>query len=385
MISTYTQASPVLFGVNAVNQIAEKTRELGGSRALCLYDQGVKMTGTADRIIMLLNEAGIETVVFEGVTPDPTNEAVDTAGQFARDSHIDVVIGIGGGSTLDTAKCVAVLNDNPLPINQYWASLGTKYEMKTPLILVPTSSGTGSEVTMIAAIVDLKTHIKEAVVKPGNLAIVDPALTLTVPAHITAATGMDALSHAIESYTTNCTNPKSDLLALEAVRLIAVNLETATKNGSDLEARTQLSLASNFSGISFGDASVHFGHAAAHEFGGVFHMHHGAACALTIPEVLVFAADTIPERIIAIGRAFGLDFPENITGPQAAELTAEKVRHLMKAVGIKSLKELGISREDAVACAKGAVDNNWFVCCAVKAVTVPVMAELIGKIYDHYQ
>lgn len=114
-------------------------------------------------------------------------------------------------------------------------------------------------------------------------------------------------------------------------------------------------------------------------------MHHGAACALTIPEVLVFAADTIPERIIAIGRAFGLDFPENVTGPQAAELTAEKVRHLMKAVGIKSLKELGISRKDAVACAKGAVDNNWFVCCAVKAVTVPVMAELIGKIYDHYQ
>ncbi|MBC3797495.1 iron-containing alcohol dehydrogenase [Acetobacterium tundrae] len=385
MISTYTQASPVVFGVDAINQIAEKAKDLGGSRALCIYDQGVKITGMADRIIKLLNDAGIETVVYEGVKPDPTNDAVDTAGQFARDSHVDIIIGIGGGSTLDTAKCVAVLNDNPLPITQYWASLGKKYEMKTPLILVPTSSGTGSEVTMIAAIVDLKTHIKEAVVKPGNLAIVDPALTLTVPPHITAVTGMDALSHAVESYTTNCTNPRSDVLALEAIKLIAQNLEKATCNGSDLEARTQLSLASNFAGISFGDASVHFGHALGHEFGGVFHLPHGAACALTIPEVIVFAADIIPERIINIGKAFGLDFPANTTGLQAAELTAEKVRNLLKAVGIMSLKQLGISRADAVACAKGAVENNWFVSCAVKEVNVDVMAELIEKIYDNFQ
>lgn len=385
MISTYTQVCPVVFGVGAINKIGEKAKELGCSKALCIYDQGVKMTGIAERIIKLINDAGVKTAIYEEVVADPTNEDVDKAGQVARDNKVDLIIGIGGGSSLDTAKCAATLNDNPLLITHYWSSLNRQFERKTPMILVPTSSGTGSEVTMIAAVVDLKTHTKEAIERPASLAIVDPELTLSVPQHVTAATGLDALSHAIECYTTNCTNPRSDVLALESINLVMNNLELAYKNGNDLEARTNLSVASNFAGIAFGDASVHFGHAVAHEMGGVFRMPHGVACAITVPEVIMYCANVIPERTIKIARALGVELPDKVTGIQAGEMAAAKVRKLMKAVGIKSLKEQGISREDAIACAKGALEKNWFVICAIEEITEEVMAELMGNMYDNYQ
>lgn len=384
MISTYTQLCPVVFGVGAVKQIGEKVKEFGCKKAFCIYDKGVKMTGMADAIIKLLNEAGVGTAVFEDVAADPTNVVVDQAGQAARDNKADIIIGIGGGSSLDTAKCAAVLNDNPLPITQYWASVNGKFEKKTPLILIPTASGTGSEVTVMAAIVDIQTHAKEAILRHANIAVVDPELTVTVPPHVTAATGIDALSHAIECYTTNCGNPKADVLALAAMELIVNNLEKAYKDGKDLEARTNMSLASNLAGIAFSDASVHFGHAAAHEMGSVFHMPHGVACAITLPEVIIFSSDVIPERIINIAKALNVALPVGATGVDAGEMAAAKVRELMRAVGIKSLKEQGISREAAVACAKGAVEKNWFIVCALKEINERVMAELIGKMYDNY-
>ena len=342
------------------------------------------MARIADRIVKLLNEAGIETAIFEDVVADPTNEMVDKAGQAARDSKADIIVGIGGGSSLDTAKCAAVLTDNPLPITQYWASVNGKFEKNTPLILIPTASGTGSEATAMAAIVNLSTHVKEAVLRPGELAIVDPELTVTVPPHVTAATGLDALSHAIECYTTNCGNPRSDILALAAMDIIMNNLEKAYTNGKNREARTNMSLASNLAGIAFNDASVHFGHAAAHEIGGVFHIPHGVACAIALPEVIVFSSDVIPERTIKIAKALCVDLSKTATGVQAGEMAAAKVRKLMRAVGIKSLKEQGISREAAIACAKGAVEKNWFVVCALKEITEETMAELIGKMYDNY-
>ncbi len=385
MISTYNQLCPVLFGPGAVSQTADKVKEFGGTKALCIYDKGVEMTGIAGRITSHLKDNGIGVVVFDGVMPDAPDTVVNKAGQLAQDEKVDVVIGIGGGSSLDTAKAVAVLVENPLPITDYLASRGKAFKSATPLILIPTASGTGSEVTIMSVIHDETNHIKEAVLRAADLAIVDPELTLTVPPHITAATGMDALSHAVESLTTNCGNPKAEVLALAATKLIVENLEKAYLDGSDIEARTNLSFASNIAGMAFTEASLHIGHAAAHEFGIQFHMQHGVGCALTLPEVVTFAADVIPEKTKKIAEALGADVPEGISGTEAGELAAAKIREFLRKLNIPSLKAQGISREDAVACAHGAIVKNWFVACSLKPVTDEVMAEQIGKMYDNYQ
>jgi alcohol dehydrogenase class IV len=216
--------------------------------------------------------------------------------------------------------------------------------------------------------------VKDSVLRPADLAIVDPELTLTVPKSVTAMTGFDALSHAIEAYTTNRTNPKADILCLEVMRLIIGNLEKAYNNGSDLEARTSLSLASNLAGLAFNDAFLHFGHAAAHELGVVFHMPHGVACALTIPEVITFSSDVAPERTKRIADALGVALPKDATAAEAGELAADKVRSLMKKLGIKSLKEQGITKEAAASIAEGAVAHN-----------PPALAGLIARMYDNYQ
>ena len=225
---------------------------------------------------------------------------------------------------------------------------------------------------------------KEFVLRPATVAFLDPALTVSAPSFVTAGTGLDAMSHALEAVTSKTANPKADLLALHAIKLINENLLKACQNGSDIEARTNLSLASNFAGIAFGDASVHYGHAAAHEFGIQFRMPHGEACALTLPEVVRFSADVLPEKTRQVAEALGLEVPADATGVEIGELAAKRFRELMREVGIKSLSERGISREDALACAKGAVEKNWFVICAQKPITIEVMEEQIANMYDNY-
>jgi alcohol dehydrogenase class IV len=384
MVSTYSQLCPVLFGPGAVGQLGDKIKGLGGTKVLCLYDNGVRQSGISDKIVRLITDAGISVVAFGGVLPDAPAEMINEVGLLAQQEKVDIVVGVGGGSTLDTAKAAAVLVQNPLPVSRYYVSRGAQFVSTTPLILIPTTSGTGSECTIMSVVHDKETQMKDSVLRAANLAIVDPELTLTVPKAITAMTGFDALSHAVEALTTNCGNPKSDILALSAITLVAENLEKACRDGSDLEARTNLSLASNLAGIAFNDAFLHFGHAAAHEFGVIFHMPHGVACALTIPEVIRFSSDAAPAKTIKIAKALGLELKNDVTGHEAGELAAQKVRQMMRALEIKSLKAQGISREDAVGCAEGAIRKNPFVSCALKPVTPAVMAELLGLIYDNY-
>ncbi len=386
MISTFQQLCPVCFGAGAVSTIGEKAKEFGGSKALVIYDMGVKMTGAADRIAGYLSEAGLEYVLCDRVMPEAPDEVINEIGASLRGQGIDIVIGIGGGSSLDTAKSVSVLCNHEPPISQYYAENGgTPFvNQSVKLILVPTAAGTGSEVTIMSVVHDSSEHIKKTILRPADLAIVDPELTLTLPPAVTAMTGIDAMSHAVEAYTSATPNPHSDLLALKAITLIRENVEKAVFEGSDIEARTNMALASNFAGISFSDASVHFGHCAAHEFGAVFHVPHGLACAIALPEVIVFAADVLPERTIEIAKALGID-TAGMSAAEAAEAAADDVRKLMKRIGIKSLKDLGFSREDAVAAAEGAVKNYWFIIRSPGPVDVEKMKELIGKMYDNYQ
>ncbi len=385
MISNYQQLCPVVFGAGACAQLPEKVKQLGGKKALCIYDNGVQQSGIADKILTILKEGNVETVIFSDVLPDAPASMINQAGKLAQDEKVDIVIGVGGGSTLDTAKAVAVLLENPLPIEQYFVSRGTSFVSTKPLILMPTTSGTGSEVTIMSVVHDEQTHTKDSILRAATLAIVDPELTITVPAHVTAMTGFDALSHAIESYTTISDNPKANLLAVAAIELIAKSLVPAVENGNDIDARTDLAFASNIAGMAFNDALLHFGHAAAHELGVVFHIPHGVACALTIPEMIVFASDVLPQKTKNIAAALGMDVPEDATGEQIGELAADFIRQLMKRLNIKSLKDFGVSRESAMACAPGAIAHNPFIAFAPKPIDEELLGVLIGKMYDNYQ
>ena len=386
MVAIYQQNCPVLFGVDAITQIGEKARAFRAEKAFCVCDSGVKASGIADRVIGYLKEAGIETVCFDGALPDAPDTVIDEVGARLHGAGFDLVVGIGGGSSMDTAKALSVLADHPLPIRRYFASGGCPPILNSPtkLILIPTSSGTGSEVTIMSVIHDTETHTKDAVLRPADLAIVDPSLTLSTPSGVTASSGMDALSHALEAYTSTGTNPKNDLLALHAASLIAEHLELAYQNGGDLEARTALSLASNLAGIAFSDASVHIGHCAGHELGLRLHIPHGVACALALPVTLEFCADALPEKIRRIAEALGTPVPAGAAPAKAGALAADAVRTLMRRVGIPSLRTLGHERDAVLDCAEGAVSHNWFHIMAPKPVDSAVMRELLGRMYDTY-
>lgn len=375
MNSIYQQKAPVLFGCGVVSELGEKLKGLGGTKAFCVYDAGVGASGIADRIIGILKAAGIETVPYDKVGSEAPDSLVNAGADFARASGVDCVVGIGGGSCLDISKFFAVLLTNPGPVSDYYAYKVPKHLPHVPIVLIPTCSGTGSEVTAHGVVHDEATNKKEAVLCYSDLSFLDPELTVTAPPKVTAFTGMDAMSHAAEAYTSNVPNPRSDLLALDAIRRISGNIERAFKNGADIEARTELALGSNFAGIAFNDAGVHFGHAIAHTFGLELGLPHGIGCALVLPEVLAFSEKVIPERIENIRKALGA-----ADGQSAADF----VRELMRKVEIPSLSSLGHSREKCISLAEAAM-YDWFVIQSPFHVDASVMAEIIAAVYDNYK
>lgn len=386
MITMYQQLCPVSFGSGAIAEIGVKANEFGAKNVLCIYDSGVKDSGVADRIIRYLEDSGMKVDTFDNVLPDAPDTRINEIGTQINGKGYDLVVGIGGGSSMDTAKAISVLTDHPLPIQKYLASsgVGPIRENKTKLILVPTTAGTGSEVTMMSVIHNTKLHFKDAVLRPADLAIVDPELTITVPPAVTAASALDALSHAIEAYTSADSNPKADLLALHAIKLIGNNIERAYNNGKDIDARTALCFASNIAGIAFSDASVHVGHCAAHELGLTFHISHGAACAIATPATIEFCADILPQKIFNIAKALGCEVTPNDSSNVLGQKAATQVRLLMKKTGIKSLKEMGLTRNQVLSCAEGAIKNNWFYIKAPKEIDVNEMEILLGIMYDKY-
>lgn len=386
MITTFAQVCPVFFGEDASTGTGEKIRELfQAKKAFCICDKGISDCGIADKIQNSLEAAGIDVQLFDEVLPEAPDTMVDHAANIARNFDADLVVGIGGGSSLDAAKAITILLDNPGSIRNYFQSTGASYKSDTPLVLIPTASGTGSEVTKVSVVYDHVTNTKDSIVKTASLAIVDPALTLGLPPFTTATTALDALAHATEAYTSRNANPMADALALEAIRLITSNVVAAYQDGSSLEARTNLSKGSVLAGIAFNDTDVHFGHAVAHEFGVQFHMPHGLACALTLPEVLSFAGDIIPQRSIDIAKAMGITVPEHCTGPEAAALSVARLKELLSAMHIPSLKKQGITLEAAAACAENAYNKNPFIACAPRKIDIPELKTLIADIYNIYQ
>lgn len=346
MASEFFAGSHVFFGKGAIEKLPDILKEYRAGNIMVLHGSSVKRAGLADRVIEEIKKAEAKVIVFEGVVPDPTNDVVETTAELARKEEIDVFIAVGGGSCIDLAKAVNVLMTNPGPIGQY-GGIGKVEKPVLPLIAIPTTAGTSSEVTNVVALTDTEAVCKYVIIDnklvPDKV-IADPEFTRTMPPSVTAATGMDAITHAVESYISNMATPLTEYHSLKAFQIFYENLPKATADGSDMEAREQMMLGCIIAGFGFSNANLGLVHGIAHTLSAHFHLPHGMANAAVLPYVLEYNADSCPEKMTELARAIGLSVSGDRKKDQ--ELLPEALLKLTKELKIKTLSEQGIKEED---------------------------------------
>jgi len=344
---TVTQPTRIHFGCGSIKGLAEVVRQCGGTKAFVAIDPGLKGAGLAERITALLKEAGLPYTVFDAISQEPGLKVADRGLKLAKKFGADCVIGAGGGSAMDVAKAVGILLTNGGKAEDY-LGLGKIKKAGVPKIMVPTTAGTGAEVTFTAVFINEKTGSKGGMngdpLYP-DAAVLDPELTLSLPPAVTAATGIDAFTHALEAYVSTQAHAISDMYALEAIGLIAANLTKAYAHGGNLEARSNMLLASLLAGKALATAGVGLVHAMAYPLGGMYHTPHGLANAVLLPYVVDYNVIGNPEKFADIAEIMGYD-TEGLPPIEAGRRAVEAVYNLNSEVGIPdNLAELGIDRE----------------------------------------
>ncbi|MGE7842073.1 iron-containing alcohol dehydrogenase [Lysinibacillus sp. NPDC093712] len=347
--TTFTVNSPgtIIYGRDAFEEVGLYAKKLG-TKALIVSDPIMDSLGFVNQCKSLLTVNGLEAVSYLGVTTEPVDTYVAEGLEILLSEQCDVIISVGGGSCIDTAKAIAVVATNGGYIGDYMKMAKIAEQAPIPHIAVPTTAGTGSEATDATVITnttnDVKMMIKQQAFMPP-VAIVDPMLTITSPPAITAATGIDALSHAIESYLSRLAHPYSNVLALSAMDLIINNLLKVYEHGDDIDAREAMSLGSMQAGLSFSNASVALVHGMSRPIGALFHVPHGISNAMLLPAVLDFTKDACVNRLADIGQFFNKD-GKNGTQEELANLAIESIKKLCKKMNIGNLQQWGIE-EDA--------------------------------------
>ncbi|HKZ16723.1 MAG TPA: iron-containing alcohol dehydrogenase, partial [Geobacteraceae bacterium] len=316
------------------------------TKVFCLYDEGVKKAGIAGDIVSTLKAAGLDVVEWDGVVSNPTDVVVEEGARLAREAESQVVVAVGGGSVMDAGKAVCILLANESPIDQYDGINMVKIATP-PLVAIPTTAGSASEVTSFAVITDtvkLKKMVIGGQYVGAKYALIDPLLTKAMPPALTATTGMDALTHAIEAYLSRGASIPTDVNALKAVELISGNLIKAVEKGTDLGARTNMLIGSMLAGFAFNSAVLGLAHSIAHPLSVHCGLPHGVANAAVLPYVVEFNAEAAPARVRDIGKAMGLNIGE-LPEKQALQETVAAIRTLSGKIGIPTLKEVGVSRD----------------------------------------
>jgi len=350
---SFSLPTRVVFGSGSLGRLPEAVLGLGQKALLLTYRDGsMRRTGTLDKVLGLLDQANVEVVVDEGVDPNPTSDYVDRLARIARKEGCAFVIGLGGGSAMDAAKAVAITAANDTSVLDYLPG-GKNPFMEgvrdaLPIVTVTTTAGTGSEVTRIAVITDTGNHYKPGVVHPSlypTVSIVDPDLMLSVPAGVTAATGVDVLFHALEAYLSRGANPYSDFMAEEALRLTVANLDTAYRDGSDLEARTRMAWACTLAGLSFDNANVVAIHAIGQCISGHTDATHGKTMAAVGPAYLRYTYTSSPARYARIAVILGTD-PEGLSELELAERSSAALTAFLARFGLDiTATSLGVTEE----------------------------------------
>jgi hydroxyacid-oxoacid transhydrogenase len=407
------EMSPIKFGLGATDEIAYDAQRLALGRVLIVTDRNIAELGLPERIRALLGEQGIKADVYDGVEVEPTDRSMEEAAEYARTKEFDGLIGVGGGSTLDTCKVVNLLTTYPAPLLDYvnkpvGRGKAVPGPLK-PLIAVPTTAGTGSETTAVAVTHVLGQHVKAGVshrlLRPA-MGVVDPLNTLTAPAEVTAAAGADILTHAIESYTTRPfnarakhhppdrpayigANPASDIWCEKAIEYVGRYLRRAVLNGLDLEARVNLALAANYAGIGFGNAGVHIPHAIAYPIAGLVRdwvppgyrtshplVPHGMSVILTAPSAFRFTYATAPERHLRAAELMGTP-TSGLSELERREALPRALLSLMRDVGIPNgLTAIGYEERDLPALVEGTLKQPRLLAGAPRPVGAPEL-ELI--------
>ena len=335
----------LVHGPGAVARLGETLRELGVARPLLVTDPGVAAAGLVERALEHLEGA----VVFDEVRPNPDIELVDRGAGVYRESGRDGLVALGGGSSIDTAKSIGVVIRHGGSIFDYEWGREPIVERVPPLVAIPTTAGTGSEVTLWAVITDHNRKIKFNVggtpLIGSHVALIDPELMLGLPATVTAATGMDALSHAIECYTCDYHQPFNDAVALHAIELVGRWLRVAVDDGSNLEARTHMAHAASLGGMAYGTESAGAAHAMSQSAGGVHDCPHGALTARVLGPVCEYNAPAMPERYARIAVGLGVD-TSGMETLAAALAGVEALYRLTDDVGIPTMEALGFAEDE---------------------------------------
>jgi alcohol dehydrogenase len=345
-----------LFGQGCVGEVGDRIKVLGGKKVLIVTDAFLSKSGMANDIKKLIEDAGVKAVIFDGAEPNPTDVNVNSGFEVFKKEKCDSLVSLGGGSSHDCCKGIGLLAANGGKIQDF-EGVNKSSNTMVPFAAVNTTAGTASEMTRFCIITDSSRHVKMAIVDwrvTPNVSINDPELMAGMPSGLTAATGMDALTHAIEAYVSTAATPLTDSAALMAIKLIAEFLPKAVANGTDMVSRDKMAYAQFLGGMAFNNASLGYVHAMAHQLGGFYNLPHGVCNAILLPVVeqfnLLARADRFRDIAIALG--------ENVEGlsvNDAAQVAIESIKKLSKAVGIPTgLSALGVKEKDFELMAKNA-------------------------------
>lgn len=348
-----------LMGVGAAKEITNQVKTLGGKKALLVTDIGLVNAGIAGQITELVESAGVKAILYDKVQPNPTDKNVGDGIKVYQGNSCDMIISLGGGSSHDCAKGIGIVATNGGNIRDY-EGIDKSTKPMPPFIAVNTTAGTGSEMTRFCIITDTDRHVKMAIVDwrvTPNVAINDPVLMVGMPPALTAATGMDALTHAVEAYVSTIATPVTDSAALMAIELISDNLRNAVANGQNMVARDNMAYAEFLAGMAFNNASLGYVHAMAHQLGGFYDLPHGVCNAILLPHVESYNIISNPQRFADIARAMGENL-EGLSVREAADVAIEAIQTLSNDVGIPSgLKELGVKEQDFEVMAQNAMKD----------------------------
>jgi len=384
------RAPKVIFGMNSVQQLGNEAKALSTKKALLVTGPNVKSSGALEVIEKSLKvaEVGFEVHVLERTTSEPTTDMAEETAKLIQQKGTDLVIGIGGGSVLDVAKMGAALTANPGKVRDYFGSEKVKNK-GTKSMMVPTTAGTGSEVTQHAIFLDLENNVKKAVASQmtmADVAIVDPMLTVTSPRKVTAASGFDAWLHAAEPYVSKSANPITDALSLQAVDIITRNLGTAWSDPTDLDARYNMSLGCLISGFPLANAGTSLVHAMAYPIGGEFHTPHGISLSVLLMACFKAITASKGERLARLAEAMG----ENVGGlsvREATEVALDAIFYMLRSVELPTcLSEIGIKdRSKAKVWAKEAWNERRLLGRAPRDLTEEDIASIYEDAFDPYK
>ncbi|GIU47838.1 L-threonine dehydrogenase [Shewanella algidipiscicola] len=348
-----------VLGQGAVDDAIGDIKTLGFQRALIVTDKPLMDIGLVGQVTEKLGNAGITSTVFDGVQPNPTLGNVEAGLALLTANKCDFVISLGGGSSHDCAKGIALVATNGGSIKDY-EGLDMSTKPQLPLVAINTTAGTASEMTRFCIITDEARHIKMAIVDKHTtpiLSVNDPELMLLKPAGLTAATGMDALTHAVEAYVSTAANPITDACAIKAIELIKGNLVEAVENGKSIDAREQMAYAQFLAGMAFNNASLGYVHAMAHQLGGFYDLPHGVCNALLLPHVQAYNAQVAAPRLKDVAKAMGVNV-NSMNDEQGAQAAIDAIKALSVAVKIpENLSKLGVKAEDIPTLADNALKD----------------------------